>query len=131
MFILRSSKTHGTYSKPQLVKITSQSLGTAHFTPYCPYQMLNDYLELRPKYISDDEAFFVFRDRTPVKLSHMRDNLKQILRLAGFNAIGYNTHSLRAGRCLDLYNFGIQIPTLMKLGRWTSNAVYTYLSYDY
>ena len=130
LFILRSSKTHGKYAKPQFIKITSQPVGNKK-TIFCPYEMLVNYIKIRPKYLNQDEAFFVFRDRSPVRPNNMLSILREILKLAGFEASLYTVHSMRHGRSLDLYNFGIQIPTLMKIGRWSSNTVYTYLAFDH
>ena len=71
MFILRSSKTHGTYAKPQIVKITSQPLlEKVRDQEFCPYAMLNRYIEVRPKYRSTAEPFFIFGDASPVTTTH-------------------------------------------------------------
>ena len=79
------------------------------------------------QYVSTDEQFFVFLDRTPVLPHHFRAILKLALRLVGFKQDAYGVHSLRAGRAGDLLKLGFSVETIKKIGRWTSNAVYTYL----
>ena len=34
---------------------------------YCPYMIIKEFINLRPKYHDDDEPVFIFRDRKPVK----------------------------------------------------------------
>ena len=61
LFVLRSSKTHGPYAKPQMIKISSSPMGTERTSVYCPYQLLRNYISMRPKFISAAEPFFIFR----------------------------------------------------------------------
>ena len=145
LFVLRSSKTHGLYAKPQMVKITATDItkpnsknnkahnrGAKNKTlknwSCCPYQLLRNYLHVRPKYLSIREPFFVFSDGTPIKPRHMRKTLKKILKMCGFNHNLYNTHSWRSGRLVDLLKLGVSVSSIKILGRWHSNAVFTYLS---
>ena len=132
LFILRSSKTHGLYATPQSVKITSKKsletvLNEAVENNYCPYQILQDYLDVRPKYKKDDEPFFVFSDRTPVKPDNMRTTLKYFLEKGGFSQHLYSCHGFRSGRAVDLLSMKISVESIKKIGRWSSNAVFTYL----
>ena len=129
-FVLRTSKTHGEYSKPQIVKITSQPLEGEQRNSdeiNCPYQFLRNYSAIRPEYLDPEEPFFVLQDRTAIKPELVRKVLKELLKKAGFEAKFYNFHSFRAGRTLDLRKIGIKIDDLMELGRWASSSVYTYL----
>ena len=77
MFILRSSKTHGVQDKPQRVKITSNEIKYNRKSlqnqacDYCPYKILQEYIEIRPKYRTWKEPFFVFSDRSLVKPDNM------------------------------------------------------------
>ena len=141
LFVLHTSKTHWKDVKPQTVKIESTKLKSRRGTcgdkrgdvmvnklPYtCPFQLLRDFIEMRLPYGSEEEQFFIYRDRTPVKTTTIRSVLKMILKEAGFKEKLYNFHSFRLGRCVDLENLGISIPKLKILGRWRSNAVYLYL----
>ena len=58
----------------------------------------------------------------------MRNTLKHILQFAGFKKEYYCVHSFRTGRAMDLLKYGVLVETIKKLGRWKSNAVFTYLS---
>ena len=73
MFILRTLKTHWKNVKPQTVKICSTKKYSYRF---CPYQIIRDYMEVRKSFVSKDEPFFIFRDRSPVKPNNMRSVLK-------------------------------------------------------
>ena len=50
-----------------------------------------------------------------------------MLRNSGFNQGLYNCQSLRIGRASDLLKLALSVETIKKLGRWSSNAVFTYL----
>ena len=132
MFVLRTSKTHWADQKPQTVKINSSLRYNKNKyepkTPYCPFQILRDYLTARRTYRQDSEPFFIFRDRTPVSATIVRKTLKQTLQKAGFNNKLYNFQSFRIGRASDLVlKYNVDVQTLKKLGRWRSNIVYEYL----
>ena len=136
LFILRTSKTHGLNQKPQKIKITSTKLN--HHRPisrsnkyvFCPYKLLRKYIKMRPKYKHKEKPFFVFHDRNPVRPVHMRKTLKKMLKLSGFKHSFYNTHSLRAGRSVDLLKLNVDLKTICILGRWRSNAVYSCITSD-
>ena len=127
LFILRSSKTHGLYSMPQSVKITSRKRQNCFQENYCPFEILREFLDVRPKYRSDSEAFFVFQDRSPVKPDNMRKILKEALEISGLETHLYTVHGFRSGRALDLLSMQISVESIKKIGRWNSNAVFTYL----
>ena len=130
LFILRSSKTHGKYTKPQMVKITTSDFDRKSYNPeLCPYQALQDYIDIRPRYMNPTEQFFVFRDYTPVTGLHMRATLHLILKTMGYNETLFNCHSFRMGRSCDLLKYGVPVEVIKRLGRWSSNAVYRYLKH--
>ena len=131
LFILRSSKTHGKYTKPQMVKISSTK-SNDYKAPeckdsLCPYQWLRDFLSVRPDYNSEQESFFVFSDRSPIYPQQARYTMKKILKLAGFDHKYYSFHGYRSGRASDLLRMNVRIPVIKELGRWSSNSVYAYL----
>ena len=69
LFVLRTSKTHWTDQKLQSVKITRTPVSAQSsmiLNPHCPFQLLNEFADLRIKYKTESEPFFVYRDRTPV-----------------------------------------------------------------
>ena len=144
LFVLHSSKTHGKNDKPQKIKITGlpksvtnqkiltrlDSMETQRKShSFCPFTILKRYLTMRLGYKSLKEQFFVFRDGSPVKSDHFRSILRSSLKNVGLLAELYNSHSFRIGRSCDLYNMGVPISTIQKLGCWSSKSstVYTYL----
>ena len=131
LFILWSSKTHGHGSKPQRIKISSKAseFGTKkdQQSNHCPFEALREFTKQRPESNSKDEQFFIYRDRSPVATDKFRKMLKNVLEKMNYNPSLYNLHSLRIGRCGDLYKLGLSVETIKKIGRWKSNAVFTYL----
>ena len=135
LLILHSSKMHGKHRNPQMIKINCMNkaidykpearINTRSNT--CPFNVITDYVQIRNGYKAINERFFVFSDKSPVTAMNMRGVLKGVLSKEGFNDQFYNTHSLCAGRLVDLWRAQISVPTIAKLGRWSSNAVYSYL----
>ena len=128
-FILRTSKTHWLDVEPQIVKISriSTQRTSKDIDECCPYNILWEYLQARPEYKDDDENFFVFKDRTPVKPYTITKILKETLTACNFDARYYSMHGMRSGRSVDLLSMGVSVETIKKLGRWKSNAVFRYL----
>ena len=127
-FVLRSSKTHGLYQKPQIVKITSSAKTSHELNQFCPYSLIREYVSYRPNYRDETEPFFVFRDNSALQPSQARAVMKKIIKKLGLNEKLYNTHSYRAGRAVDLVDLKVPVTVVAKLGRWSSNSVYKYLS---
>ena len=103
-FVLRSSKTHGRHSLPQIIKISStrleneKPLGHHGKVWYCPYQLLWNYLQARPLKRTENEQFFVFSDGSPVTPDHFRKCLKMVLTKTNYNPTLFSSHSFRIGR---------------------------------
>ena len=132
LFILRTSKTHGKGSKPQKIRISRnnsdfKSARERRRDIWCPFKLLSNYVNTRKTSRSANEPFFVFNDRKPVKPQHLRSVLKDALIKGHFDHRLYGFHSLRGGRALDLLKMGVSVETIKHLGRWKSNAVFTYL----
>ena len=136
MFVLHTSKTHWKDVKPQVVKISSGApLLTPKMKPktktandFCAFLLLQSYMRIRRKIRNKDKQFFVFRDRSPVKPDHMRKILWNALAECGLDPMLYGCHSTRAGRAMDLLQkMHLDVSTIKKLGRWSSNIVYSYL----
>ena len=125
MFILRSSKTHCKSDIPQTVKITSTSNKEAQ---YCPYKILREYLAVGLRYIENEEQFFVFRDRSPLKITTLSKVLKTTLVQCKLDSSQFSFHGFRAGRGVDLLKLGVLVETIKKIGRWKSNTVFAYLN---
>ena len=120
---------------PQMVKISSARLSKKCAksgkmktknpgSEFCPYRTLRRYIGEQGGYLKGDEPFFIFWDRSPVTPRHVSYCLKLILSHSGFQQEFYGTHSFHAGRSCDLFNIGISIENIKKLGRWCSNAVF-------
>ena len=140
MFLLHTSKTHWTDCKPQVVKIHSTDFNCVgkrfkekktnkNGLDFCPFALLNDYINVRNARQSNDEQFFVFHDNSPVSTYNFRVILKDTLEKMGLDPTLYTGHSIRAGRTVDLVDLNFSVETVKKLGRWTSNAVYTYMKF--
>ena len=135
-FILRTSKTHGIGDKPQIIKISCEGevqQKTNHSrnatTTKCPLTPLQEYIQIRKRRLNDNEPFFIFQDRSPVKPDHFRNMLKRMIEMCGLDSTLYGCHSTRSGRAIDLVEiYHLDIVTVKKLGHWKSNIVYQYLT---
>ena len=128
LFILITSKTHGKGDRPQKIKIARTPI-RKHLVQSepCPFGLLHKYISIRPPAINDQEQFFVFADNSPVYPNHIYSNLQSLLKNAGLQQNAYRFHGLRAGRTQDLMKLGLSVETIKCIGRWRSNAVYSYL----
>ena len=89
MFRLRTSKTHWQDKAPQIVKISidkcvktiknTENNRMSAIKTWCPFQLLRDYINIRKRSRMDDEQFFVFRDKSPVKPMHLLNMLRKTL----------------------------------------------------
>ena len=138
MFILRSSKTHGLYAKPQTIKINKVkhiAWGSGIYTngyttiksPSCPYDLLTTYLRYRPQYIDISEPFFVFSDYSPVTTVQVRTTLRAVLNSRNLDGSLYGNDSFGFGRSIDMFDLGISVLAIRKLGWWKLSVIYTYL----
>ena len=129
LLVLLTSKTHGKGNEPQMIKITSKPVAEqeANSQSFCPFKALSNYIQVRPKIRTENEQFFVFSDNSPVKAQHLSSYLKLMLTKLKFKSHLYSLHSLRGGRTVDLFNLGLSVETIKKIGRWKSNAVFNYL----
>ena len=76
LFILRTSKTHGKYNHPQMIKICQKGKFMQKSpNQFCPYQLLREYITIRPKAKLVNEPFFIFRDYAPVTALNFRKTL--------------------------------------------------------
>ena len=129
LIILYSSKTHGRDAIPQRVKITAEdgSNNPKNKRNFCPFTLVQNYYKLRGGYDSDEENFYVFRDKSPVKPVDMRSVLRLMLSKLNLQDSLYDCHSCRIGRTTDLARWNYPISKLKTMGRWTSNIVYKYI----
>ena len=94
---------------------------------YCPFQALRDYIQTRPSARNLSKQFFIYADGSAVTPDRLRRILKFMLNKLNIDDRLYNLHSLRIGQCSDLYAHGVSVETIKKIGRWKSNAIFTYL----
>ena len=134
LFIMNSSKTHDERNKLQMVKISYKPLALEQKTKivnlvldHNPFILINDYIEVRPLTLNAKEQFFIFADNSAVRLEQLRTVLRTLITNMGLQAHLYNVHSLRIGRTGDLMKLSLSVETIKKIGRWRSNAVFTYL----
>ena len=130
LIILFTSKTHDLSKRPQKIKITAnkkEKSGRYASRNFFPFKLFHNYIQLRGAYANNDEQFFVFRDKTPVKPQDARNTLKKAIEIIGLDPKNYNLHSLCIGRTSDLIKFGYSINEVKRMGRWSSNVVYKYI----
>ena len=84
LIILLTSKTHGKESYPQKVRIVSNLSGKTlgHRNRFfCPFRVVNDYIQARGYgFLEDEEQFFIYREGSPVLPSHARQTLRNMLK---------------------------------------------------
>ena len=128
MFVLHSSKMHDEGNKPQVIKINAVgTIKDLNKSLACPFQLLQNYVTMRKPYQTEEEQFFVMKDRSPVTAQHFRSTLKCLLKLNKLNSSIYMTSAFRTGRASDLLTMGVSVETIRKIGCWRSSMVYTYL----
>ena len=126
LFVLFTSKTHCADSRPQTVKI-SQIRDRNKSGQFCPFTIVNEYLEMRVKNKTDQEQFFVFSDRSPVKPEHFRIMLRNLLKFNNIDWTRYRVHDFRSGHATEMLENGVPIDKIRKLGRWKTSTVFKYL----
>ena len=135
LLILYTSKTHGRGRRPQEIRISADPQQHSHHFKhskkfarrFSPFEITKEYSRLRGGYVSLEEQYFIFSDRSPVQPKHIRRVLRLLLRGLRLDPKLYDTHSFRIGRATDLDKFGYDIDKIKALGRWRSNAVYNYI----
>ena len=132
LLILRTSKTHNKGDKPQLIKIAStpchgNDIQMVADNKYCPFHLLRKFISQRPELQHGKEDFMVYSDGSLIMPDQVRFILKRMLQKAGLDYKYYCFHGLRSGRASDLLKLGVSVETIKQIGRWKSNAVFTYL----
>ena len=127
LMVLYSSKTHGSESGPQKIKISVSDTVKARKGIFCPFHLVARYMSMRGPYSEVEEKFFVYTDNRPVQAYQLRNVLRQLLDSLGLDSALYDVHSFRIGRTCDLEKFGYSVDQIKSMGRWKSNAVYRYL----
>ena len=127
--LLYSSKMHDKESKPQQIKISAAEKVSIKKKDrfFCPFLLMRQYMKLRGGYLSDDESFFLYSDKSVIPQNTIRNCLKKIITKLNLNSNVYMFQSLRTGRATDMLKFGYPIEMIKRCGRWKSNTVYRYL----
>ena len=122
-FILRSSKTHGPNDPPQIITITSMDPDSQPAIQLeevdlslCPFNLLQQYIDYRPRYKLITEPFFIYRDHSGVPPGNMRAVLKVALTTVNYDPKYFGFYQLRSGRAMDLMKLGLSVETIKKLG---------------
>lgn len=125
IILLTSSKTHTPQDAPQRIEIPAiPQLGKN-----CPLKLLENFMKIRESG-SANNALFTLPSGIPITAQMFRTWLRRILANIGVNCKLYNSHSFRAGRCLDLRKLGFSLRKVKEAGRWLSSAILKYLKMD-
>ncbi len=124
--LLHSSKTHKMGTAPEAILI--EPTGEER----CPCELLNEYSQRRwtvSQYWKDKPScFFVHKDGCAVaEFEVLRVMRKALGLIHGVENLDYGTHSLRAGRAMDLFRKGVTEPEIKQISHWKSAAVYRYI----
>ena len=94
------------------------------FKDLCPVQALKDYLSIRP---SVQGPLFVHFDTEPLTKAQVNKILKKGVETLGLPAEDYSSHSFRIGAATSAAIQGVSGDMIKLMGRWTSNAVNSYI----
>ena len=124
--VLRSSETHGKGNNPQITTedeaefdriFNRYIVHTKHWSPISTSVAI-------PETVEDRYLFSVTNHQWhPSTLRVLKGAIHQI----GLESQYYDTHSLRIGRCCDLFRSGMPVQDIKQVGRWVSSAIYKYL----
>ena len=79
MCVLYSSKMHSKASRPQEVKISSSESTGYKKRFFCPFNLIRSYIQMRGDVKNENEAFFVYTDRSAVTASALRKVLQRTI----------------------------------------------------
>lgn len=90
----------------------------------CPVRATQAFSAIRPKILG---AFFCHSSGKPVTRQQLSAVLTKCIAKTTFSSAHYRTHSFRIGRASDLAVQGVPMDSIMKLGRWHSQAYKLYI----
>lgn len=90
----------------------------------CPFLALKHYMTLRP---TGSIYLFVHQNGLPLTRGQFGSVLAKAICHLGLQTQVYTSHSFRIGRASDLSSRGVSTEAIMKLGRWRSLAVKSYI----
>ena len=127
LVILYTSKTHGKESRPQRIKISSQTDEVLKDRHFCPFAIVRNYMACRGGYTDSDEPFLVFREKLPVLAKHVHSIMNKCIVGLGLDSSLYDSHSFRIGKSSNMIKAGHSIESVKFGGRWKSSTVYKYI----
>jgi len=116
--VIRFSKTD------QVGNSTTIHIGDISDKTMCPLQAMRQFLQIRPVH---DGALFIHFDKKPVTNYQVSKVLKLCLDSIGLNSQEFSPHSFRIGAATSAAMQGVPEETIKCFGRWSSNAVQTYI----
>ena len=93
-------------------------------SPICPVTAVLEYIKLRQ---DTPGAFFIDRNRKPVRKPWFTQQIRQVLQSLGLPQDDYAGHSFRIGAATSAALAGIEDSTIQTLGRWQSAAYLRYI----
>lgn len=84
------------------------------------------YRGLSDSIVDNDSPFFVHSDGTPISVGQFRPLLSNVLKMMGLPT-SITPHSFRIGGASGAAQAGESLDSIMRQGRWTSNAVSRYI----
>ena len=97
--------------------------GMDRWARYCPYKLLNDYIDLRQSFpiskrLKRSGPMFIFADGSPVQPCHLCLVLRKGLKSCRLYAGLYDCHSLRIGHATDLTKPNVPVSHIKHIGHW-------------
>ena len=92
----------------------------------CPARTLSTFLQRRPPTTST-QSLLVLTSGSPLTRHTLTLAIRQLAALAGLNSSMYSSHSFRTGAATTASAVGLPESLIKTLGRWSSNAVHTYI----
>lgn len=102
---------------------SSDSRSVLYNRHFCPFEIVEEFAQMRGEKLDDRDLFFKFRDGSPVKPHQLSGVLKRALRNIGIDPSDFGTHSLRIGFATQL----VSLSEIRRRGCWKSNIIYRYI----
>ena len=115
---IRQSKTSQT-GRPTFMRIPCEP-----DTNRCPVCALRNYVRIRPRV---DGYLFLHANNKPLTRTQFSSVLSKCIASSPFRNCKILSHSFRIGRASELASKGVSQDAIMKVGRWHSQAVRSYI----
>ena len=91
---------------------------------FCPFEMLMQYLKMRP---TKTGALFTYLHGAPITESYLVMRLHQILQFSGFPLDFYKSHSFQISGVTFYASRGLEGIEIQEKGQWTTDTFLTYI----